>query len=79
MRLKRRPRSGQISGVEALALYTRDAAYVSFCEHERGTLKRGLLADWTALSVDPVDCAPEELQGARVLATAVGGELVHEA
>jgi predicted amidohydrolase YtcJ len=68
-----------VSGVEALALYTRDAAYVSFCEHERGTLKPGLLADWTALSVDPVDCAPEELQGARVLATAVGGELVHEA
>jgi len=68
-----------VSGEEALALYTRDAAYVSFSEHERGMLRPGLLADWTALSVDPVECAPEELQGARVLATAVGGRVLHEA
>ena len=68
-----------VSGEEALALYTRDAAFVSFSEHERGMLRPGLLADWTALSVDPVDCAPEELQGARVLGTAVGGQVVHEA
>jgi predicted amidohydrolase YtcJ len=66
-----------VSGEEALALYTRDAAYVSFSEHERGMLKPGLLADWTALSVDPVACEPEELAGAEVLATAVGGERVH--
>jgi predicted amidohydrolase YtcJ len=31
------------------------------------------------LSVDPVTCDPETLRGARVLATAVGGQLVHEA
>ena len=67
-----------VSGEAALALYTRDAAYVSFSEHERGTLRPGLLADWTALSVDPVECAAEELEGARVLATAVGGQVVHE-
>lgn len=66
-----------VSGEEALAMYTRDAAYVSFSEHERGMLKPGLLADWTALSVDPVNCEPEALAEARVLATAVGGELVH--
>lgn len=68
-----------VSGEEALALYTRDAAYVSFSEHERGMLRPGLLADWTVLSVDPVTCDPETLRGARVLATAVGGQLVHEA
>ena len=68
-----------VSGEEALALYTRDAAFVSFSERERGMLRPGLLGDWTALSVDPVDCAPEELQGARVLATAVGGRVMHEA
>jgi predicted amidohydrolase YtcJ len=68
-----------VTGEEALALYTRDAAYVSFSEHERGVLRPGLLGDWTALSVDPVDCPPDDLQGARVLATAVGGALVHEA
>lgn len=68
-----------VSGEEALALYTRDAAYLSFSEHERGVLRPGLLADWTVLSVDPVRCEPEALRDARVLATAVGGQLVHEA
>lgn len=68
-----------VSGEEALALYTRDAAYVSFSEHERGVLRPGLLADWTVLSVDPVTCDPEALRGARVLATAVDGRVVYEA
>jgi predicted amidohydrolase YtcJ len=68
-----------VSGEEALALYTRDAAYVSFSEHERGMLRPGLLADWTVLSVNPVSCDPEALRGARVLATGVDGRLVHEA
>ena len=66
-----------VSGEEALAMYTRDAAYVSYSEHERGMLRPGLLADWTVLSVDPVACDPEALRGARVLATAVDGQLVH--
>jgi predicted amidohydrolase YtcJ len=66
-----------VSGEQALAMYTRDAAYVSFSEHERGMLRPGLLADWTALSVDPVSCEAEALREAEVLATAVGGTLVH--
>lgn len=66
-----------VSGEQALAMYTRNAAYVSFSEHERGMLRPGMLADWTALSVDPVSCDPEALRGADVLATAVGGTLVH--
>jgi predicted amidohydrolase YtcJ len=68
-----------VSGEEALAMYTRDAAYVAFSEHERGVLRPGLLADWTVLSVDPVECEPDALEHATVLATAVGGEVVHEA
>lgn len=68
-----------VTGEEALAMYTRDAAYVAFSEHERGMLRPGLLADWTVMSVNPVDCEPEALAEARVLATAVGGEVVHEA
>lgn len=68
-----------VTGEEALALYTRDAAYVSFSEHERGMLRPGLLADWTVLSLDPVTCDPEALRDARVLATAVDGRVVHEA
>jgi predicted amidohydrolase YtcJ len=70
-------RDEAVSGEQALAMYTRDAAYVSFSERERGMLRPGMLADWTALSVDPVACEPEALREAAVLATAVEGELVH--
>ena len=68
-----------VSGEEALALYTRSAAYLSFSEHERGMLRPGLLADWTVLSVDPVRCESEALRQAEVLATAVDGQVVYEA
>ena len=70
-------REEAISAEEALAMYTRDAAYVSFSERERGVLRPGMVADWVALSVDPLECDPEALRDASVLATAVGGELVH--
>jgi predicted amidohydrolase YtcJ len=66
-----------VSGEQALAMYTRDAAYVSFSEHERGMLRPGLLGDWTALSVDPLACEAEALREAQVLATAVEGTFVH--
>jgi len=70
-------REEAVSAEEALAMYTRDAAYVSFSERERGILRPGMLADWVALSVDPLEGDPEALRDASVLATAVGGELVH--
>lgn len=66
-----------VSGEEALTMYTRDAAWLSFSEQERGVLRPGMLADWTVLSVDPVQCDAEALRDAEVLATAVGGTLVH--
>lgn len=66
-----------VSGEEALSMYTRDAAWLAFSEHERGMLREGLLADWTVLSEDPVSCDPEALKEATVLATAVNGELVY--
>lgn len=71
-------RQQAVSGEEALAMYTRDAAWLCFSEHERGMLRPGLWADWTALSVDPVACEPDALEHARVRATAVAGNLVHE-
>ena len=68
-----------ISGEEALALYTRSAAYLCFSEAERGMLRPGMLADWTVLSVNPVSCEPEALRSAGVLATVVDGKTVFEA
>jgi predicted amidohydrolase YtcJ len=66
-----------ISVEEALAMYTRDAAWLSFSEHERGVLRQGLLADWVVLSEDPGRCTPEALRDISVLATSVGGTIVH--
>jgi predicted amidohydrolase YtcJ len=66
-----------ISAEEALTLYTRNGAYLSFAESERGMLRPGMLADWIALSVDPLKATPDELRAAEVVMTAVGGEVVH--
>jgi predicted amidohydrolase YtcJ len=63
----------------ALALYTRDAAWLAFSENERGMIRPGMLADWVALSLDPTACAPMAIRDAAVHLTAVGGHLVHRA
>jgi predicted amidohydrolase YtcJ len=64
---------------EALTMYTRGAAWLSFSEHERGMIRAGLLADWVALSDDPLAVEPMRLRGIRVTATAIGGRIVHSA
>ena len=68
-----------IGGEQALALYTTAAARYCFAEHERGALRPGLLADWAAISVDPVAAEPAALAAAEVLQTGIGGAVVHEA
>lgn len=66
-----------ISPEAALRMYTSDAAWLAFSEHERGVIRRGMLADWVALSIDPTACPPMEIRDAVVRLTAVGGNLVH--
>lgn len=68
-----------LTAQEALATYTVAAAYACFSEATGGALRPGLRADWVALSEDPLRCPPERLRDLAVLATAVGGELVHDA
>jgi predicted amidohydrolase YtcJ len=65
-----------VSGEQALALYTRDAAWLAFCERERGMLRPGLPADLTVLSEDPVACGPRG-PARRAGAGHRGGEWVH--
>ncbi|HEY8209432.1 MAG TPA: amidohydrolase [Myxococcaceae bacterium] len=69
----------RLSGEQALAAFTTGAAFASFAEGERGRLAPGMDADFTALSVDPVDAAPAAVRGAKVLATVVGGREVYRA
>lgn len=66
----------RLSGEQALAAFTMGAAYASFAEGERGRLMPGMDADFTALSVDPVDAPPMDVRVAQVLMTVVGGREV---
>ncbi len=62
---------------DALALYTRSAAYASFDESRRGTISPGKLADLVVLKEDPRKAAPSEIPNIQVLLTMVGGRVVY--
>jgi hypothetical protein len=64
---------------EALEMYTVAGAYATFEEHKKGSLKRGMLADFTILAQDPRAVDPMTLSDLPVSATVIGGELVYEA
>ena len=68
----------RISVEEALVAYTRTAARSAFSENDLGMLKAGFLADFVILNRDLTAIPPEEIRDARVVATVVGGEIVHE-
>lgn len=64
---------------EALAAYTAGSAWAEHAEADKGTLTAGKLADFVALSADPLAVPPERLGEIRVLLTVVGGRTVHDA
>jgi hypothetical protein len=68
--------SQRVSAFDALAAYTRDAAYGSFEEHEKGSISEGKLADFVVLSGDPV-ANPDRISSMEVLKTVVDGEIVY--
>jgi predicted amidohydrolase YtcJ len=67
-----------VTAEQALALYTTGAAAVALMP-DQGRLAPGCLADLAALDVDPLAAGPEACRDGAVLATVVGGELVHDA
>jgi hypothetical protein len=60
------------------ALYTREAAYFSFEEKDRGTLTEGKCADMVVLDKDPMHLPPEAIPNCRVKMTLVGGKIVYD-
>lgn len=68
-----------ISREEALACYTRNAAYASFDETLYGTLEAGKCADFLVLDRDFFTCPEEEIMEIRPQMTVVGGEVVYRA
>jgi predicted amidohydrolase YtcJ len=78
------PRGGwhpehRISVERALRHFTRDAAYASFDEGEKGTLTAGRLADFVVLTDDILAPPASRLLTARVAMTVVGGRIVSRA
>ncbi|MEV2268702.1 amidohydrolase [Nonomuraea africana] len=62
----------------AIRAYTMGSAYANFCEHDRGSLSVGKLADFTILSEDLFAIPAEAIPGVRADLVVVGGEVVHE-
>jgi hypothetical protein len=63
---------------EALATYTRNAAFAAFEEEVKGTLAPGKFADLTVLTRDILTCAEDEILQARVDLTILGGRVAYE-
>jgi predicted amidohydrolase YtcJ len=68
----------RLSVPEALALYTRGAAFAMHREGEIGSLEPGKLADFAVLDANPLETDAERIGGIRVLATVIGGTPVHQ-
>lgn len=83
--LRRNMQTGQVISpeervtvVQALAMYTRNAAFLGFEENKKGSLEPGNLADFIVIDRDVLNIPPEQLQDVGVLKTFIGGELVYE-
>ncbi|MGW5686570.1 amidohydrolase [Nonomuraea sp. NPDC003754] len=62
----------------AIRGYTLGSAYANFCDHDRGSLTPGKLADFTVLSDDLFAIPVAEIPGVRADLVVVGGEVVHQ-
>lgn len=69
------PQEG-ISRLEALKMYTLDAAYASFEEGVKGCITPDKLADLVVLSDDPAKVPPEAIKEVEVVMTIVDGKVV---
>ncbi|MPW25575.1 amidohydrolase family protein [Alkalibaculum sp. M08DMB] len=67
----------RVTTYEALEMYTKNAAYASFEEDIKGTIKTGKLADFVVLDRDPFDTDIDSLKDIKVRRTYLGGRLVY--
>jgi predicted amidohydrolase YtcJ len=66
-----------IATEDAIALYTRNAAYASFEENVKGTITAGKYADLVVLEEDPKRVRPSQISEIAVLMTMVGGRVLY--
>jgi predicted amidohydrolase YtcJ len=68
----------RIDVARALQTMTVVPAFAAFQEEHLGTLAPGRWADFTVLSADPHEVAPDDLRDLTVLRTVVGGQIVFD-
>lgn len=66
-----------VARAEALAMLTREGAFATFAEAERGVIAPGQRADLSAFSVDLMEAAPAEIPQARAVLTVSDGRVTH--
>jgi predicted amidohydrolase YtcJ len=66
-----------VSRLEALRLYTANAAWISFDEAKRGTLEPGKAADLAVLDHSYLDMPAEQIHTIQSVLTMTGGKVVH--
>jgi predicted amidohydrolase YtcJ len=69
----------RVSRIQALAGFTRGAAYASFMEDQVGALKPGMRADFVILSDDLMTVQPRQIADLKPLSTWVDGKAVYRA
>jgi predicted amidohydrolase YtcJ len=80
--VRRLPRQGgpalhpgeRLTRAEAIRLYTLNNAWLTFEEHEKGSLEPGKLADFIVLDRDLLTCPEDHLAETTVRQTFVGGQ-----
>lgn len=71
-------KSQQVSVLDALRLYTTNAAYHSFDEDILGSLETGKLMDLVVLSKNILTVDPEEIKDIQILMTIIDGKVVYK-
>ena len=66
-----------ISALQALRLYTLNAAYSCFHERQTGSVSKGKYADLAVLNGNPLQIGPHELKDLKVEMTVLDGEVVY--
>jgi predicted amidohydrolase YtcJ len=68
-----------VESEEAYRGFAEGAAWASGEEATKGRLAAGMLADFILVSDNPLECAPEAIDGIMVHATYVGGREAYRA
>jgi len=68
----------RITREEALRMWTRNAAYLSFEEKTKGSIEPGKLADFVVISKDFLSCPVDQIKDIEALQTVVDGKSVYE-